>query len=143
MTIVAVSGGFDPVHIGHVNLLREAKKLGDKLVVILNNDNWLRFKKGFVFMTENERAEILRAIRYVDEVIITTHEENTKDISICRELEKLKPDIFANGGDRRPDLDPVPEVELCQKLGIKIEYNVGGGKMQSSSELVRKTRETK
>jgi len=140
MKVVAVSGGFDPVHIGHINLLREAKSLGDKLVVILNNDNWLRFKKGFVFMPEGERAEILKATQYVDEVIITEHKENTKDISICRELEKLKPDIFANGGDRKPDGDPVPEVELCERLGIKLVYNVGGGKVQSSSELAKKAR---
>lgn len=138
MTVVAVSGGFDPIHVGHINLLREAKQLGDKLVVILNNDNWLRFKKGFVFMPENERAEILKATRWVDDVIITGHEPDTKDISICRELEKLKPDIFANGGDRKPDGDPVPEVKLCQRLGIKLVYNVGGEKVQSSSELARK-----
>lgn len=141
MTIVAVSGGFDPIHVGHINLLKEAKKLGDKVVVILNNDNWLRFKKGFVFMPERQRAEILKAVRYVDEVVITGHEANTIDISISKELESLKPDIFANGGDRKPDGDPVPEVELCERLGIKMVYNVGGGKIQSSSELAKKVSE--
>ncbi len=138
MKTVAVSGGFDPLHIGHVQLFKEAKALGDRLVVILNNDNWLRFKKGFVFITEKERAEILKAIRYVDEVIITGHAAGTTDISICTDLRNLKPDIFANGGDRKPDGDPVPEVELCRELGIKMVYNVGGGKEQSSSELVRR-----
>lgn len=138
MKIVATSGGFDPIHIGHIKLLKEAKSLGDKLVVILNNDNWLKFKKGFVFMPEHERAEIIKAIRYVDDVIVTKHEPTTTDISICKELEELKPDIFANGGDRKPDGDPIPEVELCKRLGIEIVYNVGGDKAQSSSNLVHR-----
>jgi cytidyltransferase-like protein len=141
MKTVAVSGGFDPIHIGHIEMMKEAKELGDRLVVIVNNDNWLMLKKGFVFMSEQERAEIIRAIRYVDDVIITKHEPDTKDISICKELEELKPDIFANGGDRKPDGVPVPEVELCERLKIKMVYNVGkSGKIQSSSELVKKVK---
>ncbi len=139
MTIVAVSGGFDPIHIGHVNLLREAKALGDKLVVILNNDNWLRAKKGYVFMTAGERKIVLKAIRYVDEVIITNHEENPSDPSVCAELKTLKPNIFANGGDRWAD--NVPEKQLCEELGIKMADNVGGAKLQSSSDLVKKMRD--
>src|SRR5579864_3337722 len=142
MTTVAVSGGFDPIHVGHVEMMKEARALGDRLVVIVNNDNWLRFKKGFVFMGETERAEIVKAIRYVDDVIISGHEPNTKDLSVCRELEALKPDIFANGGDRKPEGDPVPDVDLCNRLGIKLVYNVGkSGKIQSSSELVKRVKE--
>ena len=138
MTTVAISGGFDPIHIGHIRLLQNAKTLGDKLVVILNNDNWLIAKKGFIFMPATERKEVLLAMRYVDEVIITNHEKNASDMSVCAELEQIKPDIFANGGDRKPDGDPIPEVELCEKLGIEVVYNVGGEKVQSSSELVHK-----
>lgn len=139
---VAVSGGFDPIHIGHVEMMREAKELGDRLVVILNNDNWLKKKKGFIFMNQRERKAIVQAIRYVDEIILTNHPENPADMSVCAELEDLKPDIFANGGDRKPDGDPVPEVELCERLGIKLVYNVGkGGKIQSSSDLVKRVRE--
>jgi len=142
--IVMVSGGFDPIHIGHIRYFKEAKKLGDELVVVLNNDNWLRFKKGFVFMSEKDRKEIIEAIEGVDRVFITNHKKNTKDISICRELELIRPHVFANGGDRKPDGDPVPEVELCKKLGIKIVYNVGhGGKVRSSSDLVKKARAIK
>lgn len=141
MKVVAVSGGFDPLHIGHVEMIQEARALGDKLVVIVNNDNWLKKKKGFSFMDQNERKAILEAIRYVDEVIITNHPEDPTDMSVCAELETLKPDIFANGGDRKPDGDPVPEVELCGRLGIKMVYNVGkSGKIQSSSELVKKVK---
>ena len=98
--IVMVSGGFDPVHIGHVRMFNEAKKLGDELVVYINNDNWLRKKKGFVFMPEHERKEIIEAFKAVDRVIVSEHEENTKDMSVCMGLIKIKPHIFANGGDR-------------------------------------------
>jgi D-beta-D-heptose 7-phosphate kinase/D-beta-D-heptose 1-phosphate adenosyltransferase len=137
--IVMVSGGFDPIHIGHIRYIQEAKKLGDYLIVVLNNDNWLRFKKGKEFMGELERKEILEAITGVDRVIISGHTKNTKDISVCEEIKKIKPHIFANGGDRTPDWVPVPEVALCEKLGIKMVYNIGrGGKVRSSTELVKK-----
>jgi D-beta-D-heptose 7-phosphate kinase/D-beta-D-heptose 1-phosphate adenosyltransferase len=136
--IVAVSGGFDPVHVGHVRMFREAKKLGDELVVILNNDHWIRVKKGTPFMPEKERKEIIEAIAGVDRVVLTKHKPGDRDRSVCHILRKMKPHIFANGGDRYPDGDPVPEVELCKKLGIKMVYNVGtGGKVQSSSWLIR------
>ncbi len=135
--VVAVSGGFDPVHIGHIRLFKEAKALGDKLVVILNNDNWLTKKKGYVFMPEQERKEILEAVRYVDEVVITNHPSDPDDMSVCQALYQIKPDIFANGGDRNQD--NVPEVAVCQEIGCKMVYNVGqGGKVQSSSWLVDK-----
>lgn len=134
--IVAVSGGFDPVHIGHLRMFREARKLGGRLVVILNNDNWLRAKKGYSFMGEDERAEIISEMRCVDDVIITGHENDCKDMSVCEVLENLMPDIFANGGDRKAD--NIPEYELCERLGIEMAFNVGGEKARSSSELVEK-----
>lgn len=137
--VVAVSGGFDPVHIGHVRMFQEAKKLGDELVVILNNDHWLRDKKGFPFMHETERKEIIEAIKGVDRVVLTEHQPGDPDRSVCHILRKIKPHVFANGGDRKPDGDPVPEVELCRELNIDLVYNVGaGGKVQSSSWLIAK-----
>ena len=139
---VAVSGGFDPIHIGHVELMEEARALGDRLVVILNNDHWLKKKKGYVFMSEDERVKIIRALRAVDEVILTAHPASPTDMSVCRELEKLQPDIFANGGDRKAD--NIPEYELCERLGIKMAFNVGpSGKIQSSSWLVEKVKNKK
>jgi len=142
--IVMVSGGFDPIHIGHVRMFQEAKKLGDILIVVINNDNWLKLKKGYAFMTEKERKEIIEAIGCVDEVMITGHSKNTKDITVCEEIRKIKPHVFANGGDRKPDGDPVPEVKLCKELGIEIVYNVGyGGKIRSSSELVKQAQKIK
>ena len=98
---VAVSGGFDPLHIGHVRMMREAKKMGHQLIVILNNDYWLMNKKGYVFMPQKERKEIIEALGCVDKVVLTKHSKNTKDMSVCRELSEIKPDIFCNGGDRK------------------------------------------
>ncbi|MCX6714091.1 MAG: adenylyltransferase/cytidyltransferase family protein [Candidatus Vogelbacteria bacterium] len=142
--IVAVSGGFDPVHIGHVRMFEESKKLGDELVIILNNDNWAKFKKGGSFMPEKERKELLEALRVVNRVVLTDHKKGTKDRSVCNTLRKVKPHIFANGGDRKPDGDPVPEVAVCEELGIKMVYNVGkGGKVQSSSWLLAKAKKNK
>ena len=133
--VVAVSGGWDPLHVGHVRLFNAAKKLGDKLVVILNNDNWLRQRKGYVFMNEQERKEVVAAISSVDGVIITGHRRNTKDISVSAELKKLRPDIFANGGDRTEN--NIPEINVCREIGCKMVFNVGhGGKVQSSSRLL-------
>ncbi|MDP2641145.1 MAG: adenylyltransferase/cytidyltransferase family protein [Candidatus Yanofskybacteria bacterium] len=134
--LVAVSGGMDPLHAGHVRLVKEARKLGDELVVILNNDNWLKAKKGFVFMPQNERKEVLEALRWVDRVVITEHESLPQDMSVCRELKKLKPNIFANGGDRTRS--NIPEVRVCKEIGCKMVFNVGrGGKVQSSSWLLK------
>ncbi|HZX49552.1 MAG TPA: adenylyltransferase/cytidyltransferase family protein [Candidatus Paceibacterota bacterium] len=138
-TIIATSGGFDPLHIGHVRLFREARALGDELVVILNNDNWLLKKKGYVFMPQEERKEILEALESVDRVIITSHTPDPADMSVCQELRQLGPHIFANGGDRKED--NIPETQVCNELGCKMVFNVGeGGKVQSSSWLVEKYR---
>ena len=148
--VVMVSGGFDPVHIGHVRLFQEAKKLGDELVVYVNNDNWLRAKKGFVFIPEHERKEIIEAFEPVDRVIISNHKKSTRDMSVCMGLIKIKPHIFANGGDRdekdanNPNSSLYKERKIHKKLGIKMIYNVGhGGKVQSSSELVKKVQKRK
>ena len=134
--IVAVSGGFDPVHIGHIRLFEEARRLGDELVVILNNDNWLRKKKGYVFMPEKERKEVIKALRPVDRVVLTSHPKNAKDMSVSKELRRVRPDIFANGGDRKKH--NVPEVAACREIRCAMVFGIGkGGKIQSSSWLLR------
>ncbi len=133
--VVAVSGGFDPIHIGHVRMFRAAKKLGSELVVILNNDNWLTKKKGYVFMPENERKELLESLVPVDRVVLTSHPPSPEDMSVNHVLADLKPDIFANGGDRTHS--NIPEVPVCEAIGCKMVFNVGhGGKVQSSSWLL-------
>ena len=141
---VMVSGGFDPIHIGHIRYIQEAKKLGDKLIVVINNDNWLRKKKGKEFMPEQERKEIIEAIAGVDEVIISSHPKNPKDMSISKELIKVRPHIFANGGDRDekdaedPKSSLYKEKQIHKKLGIDMVFNVGrGGKIRSSSDMLK------
>jgi D-beta-D-heptose 7-phosphate kinase/D-beta-D-heptose 1-phosphate adenosyltransferase len=131
--IVAISGGFDPVHIGHIRMIREASKHGD-VVVILNSDNWLYKKKGFFFMPYEDRCEILSSIKGVVNVISAGDHED--DDTVCVTLEELMPDYFANGGDRGER--NTPEVDLCEKLGIEMLWNIGGEKARSSSELVHR-----
>ena len=139
-----VSGGFDPIHIGHVRMFETAKKLGDRLVVVINNDNWLRTKKGHVFMPEGERAEIISKFPFVDKVVLTSHKPEDPDLSVVRELKRLRPAIFANGGDRNPkdaknkNSSLNADQQLCKEVGIKVAYGVGkGGKVQSSSWMIK------
>jgi phosphomannomutase len=129
--VVAVSGYFNPLHKGHVKLFEEAKKLGDKLVVIINSDKQRAIKGSKEFMNESERKIIVEAIRHVDEAIISIDEDGTQ----CKTLEMLKPDIFANGGDRKAPED-LPESTVCRKNNIELVFDVGGNKVQSSSWLL-------
>ncbi len=130
--VVAVSGGFDPLHIGHLRMIQAAKALGTRLVVIVNRDEFLKQKKGYVFMPLEERMEILRGLRDVDEVVAAVDSDHT----VCETLRLVKHHVFANGGDRR-DEAVIPEAGVCRELGIEMIFNVGGGKVQSSSGLVR------
>ena len=132
--IVFTSGFFDPLHHGHIELFEKARQLGSKLVVAINNDAQTIQKKGFVFMPAEEKAKIIRAIKWVDEVIISID----KDTSQCETLRLVKPDIFAKGGDRYAY--EIPEAAVCRELGIKIIDGLGA-KVQSSSELVKKANE--
>ena len=125
---VAVSGYFDPIHIGHLEYLKMAKGLGDSLVVIVNNNNQCKLKKGKHFMDENDRVEIVKALGFVDEVFLSVD----KDRTVCKSLEEIKPDIFANGGDRATS--EVPETPVCKKFNIKMVDGLGD-KIRSSSSL--------
>tara|TARA_R110001592_G_scaffold135377_2_gene351622 strand:- start:4905 stop:5321 length:417 start_codon:yes stop_codon:yes gene_type:complete len=132
--IVAVSGGFDPIHVGHVRMIQEAAELGN-VIVIANSDDWLLRKKGYVFMKYEERQEILKSIKGVVNVFKASDKDNT----VCKSLKIIKPDIFANGGDRKEG--NVPEYEVCERLGIELRFGIGGDdKPQSSSWLVEKVR---
>jgi cytidyltransferase-like protein len=130
---VAVSGGFDPIHIGHVRMILEAAEMGD-VIVVANSDEWLMRKKGFVFMPWEERAEILSSIRGVLRVVRVDDSDGT----VCEALRREKPDFFANGGDRKTN--NTPEMEVCNELEIGLLWEVGGGKIQSSSDLVKNVR---
>ena len=136
--IVAVSGGFDPIHIGHVELFNEAKELGDKLVVIINNDNWIKLKKRHAFMPDKERAAIIKELKAVDHVVLSDHKPDTKEYSVASTLAKLKPDIFAQGGDRTGGSgEETKEEKIVHSYGGKVVYGIGkSGKVQSSSWLL-------
>lgn len=131
--VVAVSGGMDPLTIGHVRMIEEAAQHG-RVHVYLNTDEWLMRKKGYVFMPFGERAEILDCLRGVELVIPALDDDGT----VCENLKIFKPTIFANGGDRKEG--GTPEVSVCKELGIEMLFNIGGDKVQSSSELVKKVK---
>ena len=126
--VVAVSGYFDPIHVGHLEYLQLASKLGDKLIVIVNNNHQAKLKKGEFFMHEKDRIQIVAALRCVDEVFLCIY----TDSSVCKSLEAVKPNIFANGGDR--SLDEIPETAVMKKYDIKLVDGLGD-KIRSSSDL--------
>jgi len=130
---VVVSGGFDPVHIGHIRLILAAGEYGD-VIVVANSDSWLFRKKGFVFMSWDQRKEILEALKGV----VRVEWVDDRDETVCEALSRLKPTYFANGGDRKSN--NVPEVQVCEDIGIEMLWNVGGSKAASSTELVNKSK---
>jgi len=129
--VIAVSGGFDPVHIGHIRYLKAASELG-KVLVMLNTDEWLTRKKGKPFMLFQERKEVLEALRYVHRVVPVID----ADDSVAESILLYKPDVFAKGGDRTIENIPVEEKEACLRIGAQLIVGVGGGKVQSSSWLI-------
>jgi D-beta-D-heptose 7-phosphate kinase/D-beta-D-heptose 1-phosphate adenosyltransferase len=132
---VMVSGGFDPVHAGHIRMIRDAANFGD-VIIIANSDQWLFRKKGFVFMTFEQRAEILNAIKGV---ILVDSVDDT-DGTVCEAIRRLKPDFFANGGDR--GRSNTPEQAVCEEMSVKLLWGVGGDKkLASSSDLVKNSRD--
>lgn len=135
---VAVSGGFDPLNgLGHLTHIQDARKLGDRLVVILSRDDQLIAKKnkpdGTFYPGIVDRMAIIRELQSVDEVVVNID----RDGSCGESLKMVRPQIFAKGGDRGPDNMPENELAICREMGCKIVYNVGALKETSSSELAR------
>jgi D-beta-D-heptose 7-phosphate kinase/D-beta-D-heptose 1-phosphate adenosyltransferase len=132
---VMVSGGFDPVHAGHIRMIRAAAQYGD-VIVVANSDAWLFRKKGFVFMEYERRVEILNAIKGV----ILVDSVNDADGTVCEAIQRLKPTYFANGGDR--GRANTPEQQVCEEIGVELLWGVGGTeKLQSSSNLTKPSRD--
>ncbi len=133
-TTVMVSGGFDPIHAGHVAMIRDAAKHGD-VIVVANSDEWLMRKKGFVFMPFEERRDILKEIKGV--IIVAAVDDS--DGTVCDAIRRHKPTYFANGGDR--GRSNTPEQSVCEELGVQMLWSTGGDeKVDSSSDIVERTR---
>ena len=132
--IIMVSGGFDPIHKGHIRMIRAAARKGDVLIVV-NSDEWLMRKKGFVFMPFEERVEIIQSIKGVQDTRVIGIDDS--DDTVCEALKRFRPHFFANGGDRTNT--NTPEMAVCEELGIEMLWEVGGGKVQSSSALAKKS----
>ena len=128
MKKVCISGYFDPLHVGHLEYINKAEELGDYLVVIVNNNFQCKLKKGKFFMDEKDRLEIVKNLKSVDEVFLSID----KDKTVSKSLEKLKPSVFANGGDRKNY--EIPESKICKEHGIEIIDGLGD-KIRSSSDL--------
>jgi len=138
MKIVVASGYFDPPHRGHIELFKLARELGDKLIVVINNDDQIKIKKGKPFMPLEDKIAIIEAIKYVDEVFISVDKDHPQ-IETIKELHKQgKIHVFAKGGDRFEG--EIPETPICNELGIEIVDGLGE-KLQSSSGLVEKFKE--
>jgi len=140
--LVATSGGFDPMHVGHLRCLQETAVVANKwsvnarVAVIVNGDGFLNRKKGYAFMPEAERLEIIAGVSGVDYVVPWDDGGQT----VTGALEVLSPVLFTKGGDRDSSQN-VPEFDLCQRIGCKVLFGIGGGKIQSSSDLVRAIKE--
>tara|TARA_B100001063_G_scaffold108596_1_gene101262 strand:+ start:2659 stop:3135 length:477 start_codon:yes stop_codon:yes gene_type:complete len=128
-TIVCTSGGFDPIHSGHISCFQESKQYANTLVVIVNGDSFLKDKKGKPFMNLSERCSIVSSIKNVDYVIPF---EIENDSTVLKALEKIKPHYFTKGGDRY-DKKTIAEWDICEKLNIKIITDVGNEKNETSS----------
>ena len=134
MKIIITSGYFDPLHVGHIELLKLAKAFGDKLVVILNSDEQCILKKGKPFMPQEERRIIVESLKFVDEVLLSVDKDKTCIESIKAIAKKYKGNeiIYAKGGDRFAH--EIPETPVCKEFGVKIVDGLGE-KIQSSSNL--------
>ena len=142
MRVVVISGFFNPLHIGHIDYISSARNLGDFLIVIVNSDDQVKLKGSVHIMSQDDRLRIIRNINGVDRSVIAIDKDESVCQTIREEFNRLQNDpffedmIFANGGDRKEG--KVPEDILENELGIRMVYNIGGEKVQSSSELIKK-----
>lgn len=134
--VVVLSGGFDPMHVGHLRMIQESAKMAQIVVVGVNSDEWLMRKKGYVFMPCEERLEMVQGTRGVAKAMEFDDNDNSA-CDLLRRVRALWPNFkvaFANGGDRTSD--NIPEIPVADELGVHLIWGVGGGKIQSSSDLV-------
>jgi cytidyltransferase-like protein len=137
MKVVIVSGFFNPLHGGHLDMIERAAGMGDKLIVIVNNDIQQVMKKDKIILSEQNRARLMRALKYVDEVVIALDDDPTVITTLEQIAKNHRGDelIFANGGDRDSE-KVVPETEVCEKYGIKMVFGIGGTEKADSSTRI-------
>ncbi|OGZ69206.1 MAG: hypothetical protein A3D35_03310 [Candidatus Staskawiczbacteria bacterium RIFCSPHIGHO2_02_FULL_34_9] len=141
--IVITSGYFNPIHSGHLNLFREAKALGDFLVVIVNNDEQVKVKGSTPFMSEAERIAIIQDLKHVDSAFLSIDKSGSIAQSLRAVAQKYSGELFfAKGGDRNSGNIPEEETKACQEFNIKVINGVGGGKVQSSSWLLNNIKQS-
>lgn len=134
--VIVLSGGFDPMHVGHLRMIQESAKMAEIVLVGVNSDEWLMRKKGYIFMPHEERVEMVQGTRGVSKAMAFDDDDNTA-CDLLRQVRALWPNFrvaFANGGDRTSD--NIPEIPVAEELGVHLIWGVGGGKVQSSSDLV-------
>ena len=136
--IAIVSGYFNPIHIGHLRMIKDARALAPHLLVIVNNDRQQLLKKGRILMTEDDRHAIVAELRCVDEAFVAVDDDPTVVASLrrVRELHPQAELLFCNGGDRSPSGDPAPEVVLTEEIGLRMVYGVGGEEKSDSSTRI-------
>lgn len=137
MKIVIVSGYFNPLHGGHLDMIEAAARMGDKLIVIVNNDKQQVMKKGKVILDEANRLRLMRALKGVDQVVLSVDVDDMSQVKTLEMVAKQHPGdtlIFANGGDRNSTAD-IPETEVCEQYGIEMRFDAGEGKPDSSTRI--------
>lgn len=141
MKIAIISGYFNPLHGGHLDLIGEAKALGDKLVVLVNNDKQAVMKKGKVILDEENRLRLVRALRDVDEAMLSLDTEDTSQTKTLEQIRAKYPDdelIFCNGGDRSAGLTlPVNEYAMCERCNIEMVFGVGSHEIEKRDSSTR------
>ena len=138
MKRIIVSGYFNPLHGGHLDMLEEARTLGDYLIVVVNNDHQQHLKKGKIILEEANRVRLMSALRAVDEVILSVDDDPSQNKTLREIAVKYQDDklVFANGGDRDGHR-AIPETELCNQLGIELVFGVGSGKVVKRDSSTR------
>ena len=134
--VIVLSGGFDPMHVGHLRMIQESAKMAEIVIAGVNSDEWLMRKKGYVFMPHEERVEMVQGTRGVSKAMAFDDDDNSA-CDLLRRVRALWPNFkvaFANGGDRTSD--NIPEIPVAEELDVHLIWGVGGGKVQSSSDLV-------
>ncbi len=141
MKTIIVSGYFNPLHGGHLDMIEAAAKMGDRLIVIVNNDVQQILKKGKVILNEENRARVLKALRDVDEVVISIDQESPVNKTLEQIALKYPDDelVFANDGDRDSE-KAIPEGDVCRQYNIEMAFNISGkGKVDSSTRINQAT----